>query len=297
MGLRQTAVLLFLLFLVARLAEAHGSDEWEEFVIRSPWALGLTIPDKSPLEDGEVLDWSAANNLTIVVTLPNINYTDNTLYVIVSVMTMSGTVLQVAAGLEPGQEVWSTHVMYVTGVYGSGKEYHLVARGAAPYSRPGDKLSISIYSAMIGPNSTWFGEVYNYLTGEGKRFVILVNGSSSFRAGSQEVIALESYTSKEEVFTGMGRMILHGIFINGRRVVGGWYVDDGQVFYRESLFVVGGGAPVPSFISIDDLPDHEVAWLYSPAVWETSDLGGFYTLLLLMALALLIIVVFAVRVR
>jgi hypothetical protein len=255
------------------------------------------LPEGCPLDDGGVLDWSSSRNLTIVVTIPKINYTDNTVYVIVSAMTMSGTVLQVAAGIEPGQNHWSTYVMYVTGVYESRKEYQLVAYRAAPHPAPGSRLSLSIYSAVQGPYTTWFGEVYDYSTGEKGVFAIVADGSASFRSGGQEVIALESYTSNEGVFASMGNMVLHGIFVDGRRVVGGWYVDDGQVFYRESLFVVGGGAPVPSFISISFSQRGEAVWAYSPVSWEASDETALLLISLLLALAISVIIVVAVKIR
>ncbi|MEM0482574.1 MAG: hypothetical protein QXM16_06800 [Nitrososphaerota archaeon] len=255
------------------------------------------MPDGCALDDGGVLSWSSSRNLTVAVTIPNINYTDNTIYVIVSAMTMSGTVLQVAAGIEPGQNHWSTYVMYVTSVYGSRKDYQLVAHRAPPHPAPGNRISLSIYSVVQGSHPTWFGEVYDYASGEREVFAIVADGSSSFRTGGQEVIALESYTSSEEVFAGMGSMTLHGIFVDRRKVVGGWYVDDGQVFYRESLFVVGGGAPVPSFISISFPQSGEALWTYSPVSWEASDGGSLYLMLLLLALAISVITLVAVKIR
>lgn len=292
--------MFLLLVLLALLASSSGSDEWEGVVSGRPWALGLTLPDGCPLDDGGVLSWSSSRNLTVVVTIPNINYTDNTVYVIVSAMTMSDTVLQVAAGIEPGLDHWSTYVMYVTGVYGSRSEYHLVAYRAAPHPAPGSRLSLSIYSVMQGPNPAWFGEVYDHSSGEREVFAIVADGSSYFRSGGQEVVALESYTSSEEVFAGMRGMILHGIFVDGRRVVGGWYVDDGQVFYRESLFVVGGGAPVPGFISISFLRSGEAVWAYSPTSWEASGsvaLNLIPFLLVLAILAIFVIILVAVKIR
>ncbi len=288
--------LFFLLALLALLPYASCSDEWERNVSGRPWALGLTLPDGCYLDDGGVLSWSSSRNLTVVVTIPNINYTDNTIYVIVSAMTLSGTVIQVAAGIEPGQNHWSTYVMYVTGIYGSRKEYHLVAYRAAPHPAPGSRLSLSIYSIVQGPHPTWFGELYYHSTGDREVFAVVADGSTSFRAGGHEVIALESYTSNEEVFAGMGSMILHGIFVDGRRVVGGWYVDDGQVFYRESLFVVGGGAPVPSFISISFPRNGEALWTYSPVSWEASNGVALY-LVPLLVLAISIIILVAAKIR
>ena len=302
MDLRRSAKsLLLLLALLVLLPCASGSDEWERVVSRQPWALGLTLPDGCPIGGGGVLSWPSSRNLTVVVTIPNINYTDNTIYVIVSAMTMSGTVLQVAAGIEPGQNHWSTYVMYVTGIYGSRKEYHLVAYRASPHPAPGSRLSLSVYLTMRGPYPTWFGEVYDHSTGERGAFAMVADGSVSFRPGGHEVVALESYTTSEDVFAGMGSMVLHGIFVDGQRVVGGWYVDDGQVFYRESLFIVGGGAPVPSFISISFPRSGEAVWTYSPVSWEVSEeitpylVPFLLTLAISMALALIILVAIKIR--
>lgn len=291
-----TVFLLFLLLIQPHFALGLDDDGWELASQRRPWALGITVPDKSPLENGERLDWSLVKNLTVVVTIPKINHTDDTIYVIVSVMTASRTVLQVAAGLEPGETAWSTYAMYVTDVYGPNKTYHLVLYKSAPYFAHGDKISVSIYSSINGQQPVWLGDVCNLMTKKRTTFPIVADGSMNFMAGEQEVIALESYTSREEVFANMGGMILHGIIVDGRRVAGGWYVDDGMVFYRQSLFVVGGGAPVPGFISISFNENSEMVWSYSPVSWEASGGEAVYLVLLIAVLVLLVTVTAALKI-
>ncbi len=245
------------------------AHEWEPPVV-GPWGLGLTIPDGSPQGNGDVVDWSSTSNLTVIVTLPRINYTDGIIYVIASIMTQSGNILQVAAGLSPGEENWSTYFMYATNISSQGKTYVPVLLKGGPSLAPGDTVSISIFSTRIGLEPRWMGRVCDLASGECREISLLADGSSTFMPGEQEVIALESYTSTEEVFSDMSSMVLHSVLADGEKVVGGWYIDDGLVFTRRPLFEVGGAFPVPNFIYMSFPSESSAVWAYSAPSWEAG---------------------------
>ncbi|MEN2974378.1 MAG: hypothetical protein ABDH32_02225 [Candidatus Caldarchaeales archaeon] len=235
------------------------------------WGLGLTIPNGSPLEGGGTVEWGKHSNITAVFSLPNINYTDNTIYLIVSIMTKGGTIIQTATGIYRNSSYWSSYFMYVTEISYKGKNYVPVRLNSTPYFSPKDKVAISIYyeDGEDCPAGCWASSILNLSTGEKIDIKIVVDNSSTFMDGEQEVIALESYTYNEEVFKNMGEAVLYSILVDGNRVLGGWYVDDGQVFDRRPLFEVGGGQ-VPPFISIISKENNTVAWRYSKPEWNNS---------------------------
>ncbi|MEM1583869.1 MAG: hypothetical protein QXF28_02485 [Nitrososphaerota archaeon] len=243
----------------------EGKNSW--MALRS-WGLGLTIPDGSPLEDGSVVKWSEHKNVTVLYSIPNITYTDNTIYLIVSIMTGGGTIIQVATGIYPNSTYWSSYFMYVAGISHGGKTYVPVRLNCRPYFHPRDNVSISIYNRHVENSSVeyWASSVTNLSTGEKVDVYIVMDNSSTFKDGEQEVIAFESYTYNEKVFEYMGEATLYSILVDGKRVLNGWYIDDGQVFNRRPLFEVGGGQ-VPPFISIVLKEDKTIAWTYSKPEW------------------------------
>ncbi|MCX8193632.1 MAG: hypothetical protein N3G77_07485 [Nitrososphaeria archaeon] len=245
--------------------------EQDSWIYTRPWGLGLTIPNGSPLEGGDTVKWSKHRNITAIFSLPNINYTDNTIYLIVSIMTKSGTIIQAAAGLYQNSTYWSSYIMYVTEISYKGKTYVPVRLNSTPYFFPNDKVAISIYyrNCEDCPEGCWASSIVNLSTSEKIDVKIVVDNSSTFMDGEQEVIALESYTYNEEVFKNMGEVILYSILVDGKKVLGGWYVDDGQVFNRRPLFEVGGGQ-VPPFISIILKENNTIAWTYSKLEWNNS---------------------------
>jgi len=273
-----------------------GADDWSSYTVGRPWALGIVIPDGAPTRGG-VVKWDSSNNLTVVLTIPRINMTDSTIYVIVSVMTGSGVVIQAAVGIERGYDYWRSYAMYVHDVYSNSKEYVPVLLGGPPSFSPGDSAIISIYSEHIDSVPVWTAKIINLSTGEEQVVKLLSDSSSRFMRGDHEVVALESYTKSEYVFKSMGELRVHDVFIDGQEVIGGWYVSDGQVFMSDLLFEVGAGEPVPSFLYLDFSNSSEAVWGYSNEVWEPSPDNSFFFLLSALLLAILLIMLVAFRIK
>lgn len=290
-------VSLFLVFYIGSFFTlVVGADEWSSYIGDRPWALGIVVPDGAPTEDGTV-KWSSSSNLTVVLTIPKINMTDSTIYVIVSVMTESGVVIQAAIGIESGDECWRSYAMYVRGVYGSSKEYVPVLLGGPPSFSPGDSAIISIHSKFIDSVPVWMAEITNLSRHEKQEVQLFSDGSSRFMKGDHEVVALESYTRSEYVFRNMDQLTLHSVFVDGKKVLGGWYISDGQVFMTDLLFEVGAGGPVPSFLYLVASNSSMAVWGYSNETWEASSDNIFFLLLGALLLTILLIMFVAVKIR
>jgi hypothetical protein len=243
-------------------------EEWEVGEPARSWALGLVVPEGAPLASGGRVRWGETSNLTVTLTLPDIKPVDGVVYIILSAMTEAGTILQLAAGLYPDRELWSTYSMYVVNLSSPHKAYILLSNGTAPFLRSGETLSLTIYSESKPEGPVWVQRVYDHASGLAQERPMLADGSATFKPGEQEVIALESYTSRPEAFRGM-ELTLWAILLDGERVAGGWYVNDGWAFTHNPLFVVGGGARVPPFIALREAGGI-VVWTYSEEGWPTS---------------------------
>ena len=290
-------VSLFLVFCIGPFFTlVVSADEWSSYTDDRPWALGIVVPDGAPTEEGKV-KWSSSSNLTVVLTIPKINMTDSTIYVIVSVMTESGVVIQAAVGIESGDEYWRSYAMYVRDVYSSSKEYVPVLLGDSPSFSPGDSAIISIHSKFIDSVPVWIAEITNLSTYERQEVQLFSDGSSRFMKGDHEVVALESYTRSEYVFRNMGQLTLHGVFVDGKKVLGGWYISDGQVFMSDLLFEVGAGGPVPSFLYLVASNSSMAVWGYSNEAWEASPNHIFFLLLGALLLTILLIMFVAFKIR
>ncbi|MEM2292689.1 MAG: hypothetical protein QXX41_05385 [Nitrososphaerota archaeon] len=296
---RLLLVIVFLLIFCLNSFFVATADEnvWESYEVRRPWALGIVIPDGAPTSDGETVKWDSSSNLTVVLNIPRINMTDGTIYAIVSVMTESGVVLQAAAGIEKGDSCWRSYAMYVRGVYSGKKEYVPVLLGSPPTFLPGDSAIISIYSGFSDEEPAWFVRIINPSSREEVLVRFFSDGSSRFMRGDHEVVALESYTKNEEVFRNMGEMVLESVFINGKRILGGWYVSDGQVFMSNLLFEVGAGEPVPSFLYLVNSNMSSAVWGYSHGSWGQTENNSFLLLLGALLLSILVIIFVVVRIR
>lgn len=299
--MKEVKVVIMIMFIVQLpsqliISQDSSRDSW---VIQRSWGLGLTIPSGSILEDGGVVEWSRHSNVTVVLTLPNISYTDRTIYFIASIMTCGKTIIQAAVGIQPNNTYWTSNFMYVTNVYQRNKTYFPVLLYSPPYVYPSEKVSISIYYKQdrSGSDGSWVSSITNLSTSEKIEVEITKDNCSTFIDGEQEVVAFESYTSNEEVFKSMGEAALHSILVDGKKVLGGWYIDDGQVFDKNPLFEVGGGQ-VPPFISIKIYGDGAATWIYSKPTWsnflEPSYLVMFFSIL---AISISIIVYVAYRMR
>lgn len=271
-------------------------DAWQFYEVGRPWALGIVVPDGAPLSDGGAVKWDSSSNLTVVLTIPRINKTDATIYAIVSVMTESGVVLQAAVGIEKNDYCWRSYSMYVRGVYGGNKEYVPILLGTSPSFLPGDTAIISIYSDLSDKSPSWFVRIINVSSRKEIVAQLFSDRSSRFMKGDHEVVALESYTKNEDVFRNMGEMVLESIFIDGGRVMGGWYVSDGQVFMSNLLFEVGAGEPVPNFLYVVDSDSSSVVWGYSRGSWMSTG-NDSYILLLSVLLSILVIIFVVTRIR
>jgi len=234
-----------------------AGEGWPALASTGSWALGVVIPNGASLLDGSRLNWSASSNLTVQLNLPRISQVDDTVYAIVSVMTRSGKVLQVAAGIYPGMSDWRVYVLYVMSP--NSGSYIWVANDSLPSMLPGASVSLSIFWAEGG----WRYSVWNLDSLEHSEGLITNDSSGSFRSGDQEVIALESYTVTDGVFATMGSMEATGILVDGSTVTGGWYILGGWDPLHNPLFVVGGQDP-PSFASAS-MSNTSIEWVYSAA--------------------------------
>ncbi|MEM2909661.1 MAG: hypothetical protein QXO01_01145 [Nitrososphaerota archaeon] len=285
---------------------SSAAASWDAPETGYSWGLGLIVPDGGSLENGSTVRWDKVNNVTVVVTLPKINQTDGTIYVILSAMTKSGNIVQVAAGLYPEENLWFVYSMYIAEVVSVEKSYVPISIKSGPTMKPGDAISMSIYSNNIGPSIVWMERVCNLNTGDCRVADMLNDGSAVFMPGEQEIIALESYTTTESVFEHMENMTLHNILLNGVQVTGRWYVGDGMVFDRSPLFQVGGIVHVPSYISMYFTPDGKAVWYYSPS-WERwsdslSDLNALIVFMVALlvssiSLAMIILKIFKIKIH
>jgi hypothetical protein len=257
--------------LVLALVSAGGMLPWRQAISASwptgdtgSWAVGLAVPEGAPLADGSRVAWESSGNITATVRLPAISETDQTIYAILTVMSGSGLIMQVAAGLYPGMESWRAYVLY-TRAASQPVSYTWVVNDSAPTMAPGARISLAAYRGEGG----WMYEVLNFDTGAKSSGAIAVDTSDHFAKGDQEAFALESYTSTPEVFASMGTMELIQLQLDGVTVTGGWYTMAGWNPEQSPLFLVGGYTP-PSFAAVDSGGGTSMEWTYSEGV------GGAY---------------------
>jgi len=263
--------------LTAALSENEG-NQWVE--VKLPWALGLVFPDGTPLERGFRLDWSAVSNITVVIRLPNITWTDNTIYLILSAMNSEGEVLQVAAGLNPDVQTWMLYAFYIRNIAEYPQTYIWVANRSLPQMFANDRICLTLYRIY---DEGWGYAVLNLITGD-RSMGIFPASNVQLRSGEQEVFAFESYTSNPAVFKEMGEAVLEDVYIDGLRVEGEGYVLGGWDPLHKPLFLVGGGSP-PSFIAVTS-SSSEWKWVYSPvASWEPSATSLYVALIYALTLA------------
>jgi hypothetical protein len=249
--LRGTALLavaaLVLLTASPAVAATTSPGVWPTAKLRGSWALGVVVPDGARLADGSSLSWTAVSNISVVARLPNITQTDDTVYAIVSAKLAPDVILQVAAGLYPGDPAWSGYVLMVQGSSTASQTYVWVTNASEPFMAPEALVGLSLYRQGGG----WRWRVTDYDTGLVGDGPIPNASGGGFVAGDQEVFALESYTSSRDVFSSMGAMDVYGIYLDGRAVAGGYYSLGGWDPLHNPLFIVGGYEP-PSFISVAD---------------------------------------------
>lgn len=228
------------------------------------WAIGVVIPENSELSNGELVNWNDVSNVSAVFNLPNISSTDSTIYVIMSLMTENGSIIQLAAGLYPNMSYWHTYAMYVLNPNSYPQIYKHVSISDDNFMLANDLISMSMYFS----NGRWQFRV-NDLTRETST-VSCFNASlpAELKDGDQYVFALESYSYNSSVFRSMNSMTLYGLFINGERVSGGWYLYTTWNNQNFPLFIVGGSTP-PDFISASFSGNGTVTWSYVSA-WASG---------------------------
>jgi hypothetical protein len=231
------------------------------------WAIGVVVPQGSLDESGSKINWQSITNLTAIFSIPKINNTDNTVYIIMSLMTSNEEIIQVAAGLYKNMSAWGTYGMYIQNPLGYPQEYHPVIVTASPAIPPGDFASMSLYlstspsSSASAPSMVWNLRLDDLNTSRSVSAVFDFDLSPTLKVGDQFVFALESYTSNSSIFMKMGNFTLSSLLLNGQHVVSGWYpyTDWDNVHYP--LFDVGGADP-PSFISVRIAQDYTAIWSY-----------------------------------
>ena len=219
------------------------------------WGLGIVVPDGSQFADGSSLSWEDAREVKVLVQLPRIEYTDNTIYAIVSAMVQDGSVLQIAAGINPNMTSWLAYAFFAPDA--QSQNYALVLNSSKPEMANGDWISLSIYLSA----GHWNYQVDDIRTHESVQGRFMFNVTPSFKTGDQEIFALESYTRSNIVFAHMATLVLSSLLIDGMRVVKGWYYYGDWDSSHNPLFVVGGLNP-PPFISVRGWGNSTVEWSY-----------------------------------
>lgn len=227
------------------------------YVSPTSWALGVVAPNNAQLAGGGGMSWGEVNNVTAQIELPEINQTDATVDAVLSVMTTGGNVLQVAAGIPPVKRGWLTYAQFVSNITATSENYQTIANGSLPEMSPGDLVVLSIFVS----SGVWSYELSD-LNSHSSTQGMFPGGGASLAAGNQEVFALESYSENRSVFAHMGNLTLQSLTFDGRRVVQGLYVYNNLDWENGPLFVVGGFANPPSFISVQRAGDGAVVWSY-----------------------------------
>lgn len=243
------------------------------------WALGIVVPDGSQYANGNSLSWKDTQEVKVLVQLPRIEYTDDTIYVILSAMLQDGAVLQVAAGINPNMTSWLAYVFFAPDA--ESQNYALVLNSSKPEMTNGDWISLSIYLSA----EHWNYQVDDIRTHESVQGRFMFNVTPSFKTGDQEIFALEAYTRSNIVFEHMNNLVLTSLLINGMRVAKGWYYYGDWDSSHNPLFVVGGHYP-PPFISVRGLDNGTVEWSY--VEWTGSELAfpSSWSLMILAAVAI-----------
>jgi hypothetical protein len=261
------AISLFLITSPVQAATAPGvvADVWQHYA--QSWALGVVVPDGATLAGGVGLSWAEARNVTALLKLPNITMPGGVTYLVLSAEGDDGTVMQVAAGVWPGSDLWSVYSWFVSGATTASPSYDWTANCSAPTMAGGDLVLIS---TTVGAGA-WGVRVQDLNTSKSISLSISSPALSRFKPGDQEVFALESYTRSVATFRGMGGAALLELLVDGQRVTGGWYPYGGWEPARSPLFAVGTAQP-PTFITLTSPAGSLAVWSYD-AEW-TGAIGN-----------------------
>jgi hypothetical protein len=227
-----------------------------------PWGAGVVVPQGSRFTDGSLLSWANVSAVFVEVTLPNITFSDYPTYAVESLMAADGSVMQIAAGIYPGNSKWLAYGWFIADVDAIPQSYDWVLNSSRPEMTAGGPIALSI--SISG--GRWWYRIEDLSTHDVASGEYAATVPPTLYVGDQEVFALESYTTSSVVFAQMGNLTLDALRINGRQIAAGWYEYGSWDPRHNPLFVVGGLNP-PSFISLQVMNGKEV-WTYEQ--WSVS---------------------------
>ncbi|MGC8600760.1 MAG: hypothetical protein ACP5LX_06895 [Nitrososphaeria archaeon] len=217
----------------------------------SSWAIGIVVPQNAALKNGSV-DWKTVVNVTSIFNVPNISYTDRTIYIIMSAMTLDGSIMQVAIALYNNSNLWNGYATYILKPKAFPQNYVQIPAAKNISIMPGHIVSMKLFF-----KDSWWFSIEDLDTGKSVVGRFDANISSELAPGGQYIFALESYSYSYNVFSHMGRLLLYNVFINGKPIKDGWYVYSSWV--KQPLFIVGDSNP-PQFISVQRLANATLEW-------------------------------------
>lgn len=240
---------------------------------QTSWGLGVVVPDGATLAGGERLSWASVTNVTAVMQIPKITNTSATTYAIVSLMTQDGVVLQSAFGIYPHNGSWLLYSMFINDIGQYPQHYTWVINSSAPAAEPGNIVTISIYRS---PQQVWSFRAEDLNTSLSTQRAFGAATEEPLKTGDQEVFALESYSRDSSTFQGMGNMTLRSVFLNGERIVSGWYAFADWDATHNPLFVVGGTA-APQFLGFSILHNGTAVWYFAGNWAGDGQVGGMWS--------------------
>lgn len=244
------------------------------------WGLGVVIPQGAEMAGDSTVRWQNANNITALVHLPEINMTDAPIFVVVSLMTSTGSVIQAAAGLYQNASTWESYSMYIQNPLAYPQTYKPIPAVNQSPIAAGGNISISIFLS----SGVWNMKLSDLDTDKSTNAIFNSSLSQTLKDGDQEVFTLESYSSNSSIFENMTNLTLYSVLINGQRVLGGWYYYGSWEMSHNPLFIVGGLNP-PSFISVQEGGSSSSIWSYS-TTWSSVNYGAPVDLRLLIVVLL-----------
>jgi hypothetical protein len=276
-------LMIFLLFEISSAGLVVAEDQKvavQQAYPNASWALGLVAPEGAGLQLGGNLRWEEVNNVTALVVLPNISAPQRIVYVVMSVMTSDGSVLQAAAGTYPNTTGWLAYSWFIPSAQSMTLTYTWVLNASVPRMAPDSRASISIFFHDGG----WNLKVEDVDTGSSVERSFPGGIATSLESGDQEVFALESYTREATTFQYMGNLTLVSLMVNGQRVTSGFYSYSDWNIGRNPVFVVGSaGSSVPAFISLESGTNGSIVWSYNTQ-WTGEVYGGATILLSVVAM-------------
>ena len=120
------------------------SNNQQNYSNSGSWAVGVVVPQNSLTDNGKV-EWQNVGNVTAVFRVPIVSSTDYPIYIVMSLMTSNGAIIQVAAGLYQNMSTWGTDGMEIIHPSSYPLEYNSVVDSADPQISAGQLASMSLY--------------------------------------------------------------------------------------------------------------------------------------------------------